>query len=74
LRISGSAMRVMVAAVATDEPQTAPKQAQAASEPTAKPPRTPARITRAALNRSPDNPVTEATSPIRMKSGNTARS
>ena len=64
-------MRVMVAAVASEEPHTAPKQADAASAPTASPPRMPARITRAALNRSDDRPVTEATSPIRMNSGTT---
>ena len=71
--MSGSAMRVMVAAVANDEPHTAPKQAQAASAPTASPPRMPASTTRAALNRSDDRPVTEATSPIRMNSGSTEK-
>ena len=64
-------MRVIVAAVATDEPHTAPKQAEAASAPTARPPRTPASITRAALNRSADRPVSDATSPIKTKSGTT---
>ena len=63
----------MVAAVASEEPQTAPKQAEAASAPMASPPRAPASITRAALNRSDDKPVTEATSPIRMNSGTTER-
>ena len=61
----------MVAAVATEEPQTAPKQAQAASAATARPERTPVSITRAARNRSPDRPVSDATSPIRMNSGMT---
>ena len=69
--MSGSAMRVIVAAVASEEPQTAPKQADAASAPIASPPRTPASATRAALNRSDDRPVTEVTSPIRMNSGST---
>ena len=64
-------MRVMVAAVASEEPHTAPKQAEAASAPTARPPRTPASVTRAALNRSDDRPVSEATSPIKMNSGST---
>ena len=64
-------MRVMVAAVATDEPHTAPKQAEAASAPTASPPRMPASMMRAALNRSDDSPVSEAASPIRMNSGST---
>ncbi len=64
-------MRVIVAAVATDEPQTAPKHAEAASAPTASPPRTPASITRAALNKSADRPVSEATSPISTNSGTT---
>jgi len=64
-------MRVIVAAVATEEPQTAPKQAEAPSVPTASPPRMPAKMMRAALNRSDDSPVTEATSPIRINSGST---
>ena len=64
-------MRVMVAALASDEPETAPNSAEAASVATASPPRKPDRITRAALNSSPDSRDSEATSPIRMNSGTT---
>jgi hypothetical protein len=71
LRSSGSAIRVMVAALASEEPETAPNSADATSVATARPPRNPDRITRAALNNSPDNRDSEATSPIRMNNGTT---
>src|SRR3981189_360275 len=64
-------MRVMVAALASEEPETAPNNAEAASVAIARPPRKPDRITRAALNNSPDRRDSEATSPIRMNSGTT---
>ena len=63
-------MRVMVAALASEEPDTAPNNAEAASVATASPPRKPDRITRAALNSSPDSRDSDATSPMRMNSGN----
>ena len=64
-------MRVMVAELASDEPDTAPNAAEATSVATASPPRKPDRMTRAALNSSPDMRDSEATSPIRMNSGTT---
>jgi hypothetical protein len=64
-------MRVMVAALASDDPDTAPKQADAASVATASPPRNPDRMTRAALNKPPDSFDSDATSPMRMNSGTT---
>ncbi len=67
------AIRVMLAAVATDEPQIAPKAPEAAMEATASPPRRPDRTTRAALKSSADMRDPEATSPIRTKSGITER-
>ena len=71
LRNSGSAMRVMVAALASEEPETAPNSAEAASVATASPPRKPDTSTRAALNSSPDKRDSDATSPITMNSGRT---
>src|ERR1700676_1370427 len=73
LRISGSAIRVMVAAVTMDDPHTAPKQEEAAIVAIAKPPRTPDNSRRAAVNRSADNRVFDATSPSKTKSGMTER-
>src|SRR5262249_60225966 len=64
-------MRVMVAAFASEEPETAPKQAEAARAATASPPRKPDRITRAALKSSPESLDSEAISPIKMNSGTT---
>ena len=61
----------MVAALAREEPDTAPKQADAANVATARPPRKPDRIIRAALNSSPDSFDSDAISPIRMNSGTT---
>src|SRR5258708_24830292 len=69
LRISGSAILVMVAAVTIDDPHTAPKQAEAAMGAIARPPRTPDRSRRAALKRSADSRVFEATSPRNTNSG-----
>src|SRR6185312_13995406 len=63
----------MVAEFASDDPDTAPKHAEAASVATASPPRNPDRMTRAALNSSPDSREPDATSPIRMNSGTTDR-
>ena len=71
LRISGSAIRVMVAAVTIDDPQTAPKQEEAAMVAIASPPRTPDSSKRAALNKSADSRVLDATSPSSTKSGMT---
>src|SRR5260370_28199931 len=51
LRISGSAILVMVAAVTIDDPHTAPKQAEAAMVAIARPPRTPDRSRPAPLKR-----------------------
>ena len=68
-RISGKAIRVIVAAVATDEPQTAPKQADATIAATDKPPRTPESRTRAARNKSAERRVPDATSPISTNKG-----
>src|SRR6478736_4562115 len=68
-RISGSAMRDIVAAVAIDEPQTAPKQAEAEMAAIERPPRNPERNFCAAMNKSADSRVLDATSPIRMNSG-----
>src|SRR5216683_3408610 len=73
LRISGSAILVMVAAVTIDDPHTAPKQAEAAMVAIARPPRTPDRSRRAALKRSADSRVFEATSPSNTNSGMTER-
>jgi hypothetical protein len=69
VRISGSAILEMVAAVATEEPQTAPKQADAAIAAIDKPPRTPERNFCAAIKSSADKRVPDATSPISTKSG-----
>src|SRR4051794_6753190 len=71
LRISRSEIGVIVAAVAMDEPHTAPKQAEAPIVATASPPRRLDIMTLAALNKSADRPVPEATPPVRMKSGTT---
>src|SRR5450631_339020 len=73
LRISGSAIRVMVAAVTIEDPHTAPKQAEAAMVAIASPPRTPDNSWRAALNRSADSRVFAATSPRSTNSGITDR-
>ena len=73
LAISGIAMRVMLAAVATELPQIAPNAPEATSEATAKPPRMPARNFRAAANNSADMRELLAISPIRINSGITAR-
>jgi hypothetical protein len=70
-RISRSAIGVIVAAVATEDPQTAPKQAEAPMVATASPPLTPDVTTRAALNKSADRPEAEATPPVRINSGTT---
>ncbi len=59
----------MVAAVTIDDPHTAPKQAEAAMVAMARPPRTPESNRRAALNRSADSRVFEATSPSSTNSG-----
>ena len=61
----------MVAEFANDDPETAPNSAEAARVATASPPRNPERMTRAALNSSPDSRDPDATSPIRMNSGMT---
>src|SRR5262245_12906491 len=66
-------MRDIVAAFASDDPETAPNNADAASVATARPPRNPESITCAALNSSPDRRDSEATSPMRMNSGTTER-
>ena len=58
----------MVAAVAIEEPQTAPKQADAPMVASDTPPLTPERMTRAALS-SADSPVPDAIDPVKMKSG-----
>src|SRR5262249_784217 len=69
LRLSGSGILDIVAAVAIEEPHTAPKHAEAPIAATASPPRTPESSTRAALNRSADRRVLDATSPIRTNKG-----
>jgi len=64
-------MRVIVAAVAIEEPQTAPKQAEAQIVAMESPPFTPERRTRAALKSSAERPVVEAMPPVMMKRGMT---
>src|ERR1700675_5220738 len=71
LRISGSAIRVMVAAVTMDDPHTAPKQEDAAIVAIASPPRTPDRSRRAALNRQATGRYSHTNSPRRGASGMT---
>ena len=61
----------MVAAVTIDDPHTAPKQEDAAMVAIARPPRTPDSSNRAALNRSAESPVFDATSPSSTNSGMT---
>jgi hypothetical protein len=75
LRISGRATEVMVAAVATEEPQMAPKAALASTEAIARPPRK-RPITAAGEPRTAraDSPPWVAKLPIRMNSGITDRS
>src|SRR5262249_54388081 len=73
LRSSGSAMRVMVAALASEDPDTAPNKADAASVATASPPRKHDRMTRAPLNSSPESRDSDAISPISTNSGTTER-
>ena len=63
----------MVAAVASDEPQIAPKPAQAPIVPMASAPRRPLNRALAARYRSPDMPERVATTPIRMNRGTTVR-
>ena len=71
---SGSATWPMVEAVAVDEPQTAPKPAQAAIAAIATPPRKRPSHAFAARNRSDDSPQRDASPPIRMNIGSTDRS
>ena len=61
----------MVAVVATDEPQIAPKAVQAPIAAIATPPRRLPITASAALNRSCDRPARSARAPIRMNSGMT---
>jgi len=72
-RISGSATCPMVEAVASDEPQIAPKPAQAPTEAMAMPPfRWPSQ-SEAAWNSALDMPDFVANCPIRRKSGTIER-
>jgi hypothetical protein len=64
----------MVAAVATDEPQIAPKAALAATEPIASPPRKRPISAAANSNSAREMPPWVANWPIRMNSGITLRS
>ena len=64
----------MVAAVATAEPQIAPKAAQAKTEPIANPPRKRDISAEANSNNARDKPPRVAKFPIRMNSGITLRS
>jgi len=59
----------MLAAVATEEPLTAPNAPEAAIAAIDSPPRNPVSATRAASKRSRDMREPDATSPIRTKSG-----
>ena len=61
----------MVAVVATEEPHTAPKQAQAPITPIAMPPGLWPNSAFAASNRSRASPPRSASAPIRMNSGMT---
>ncbi len=67
------AIRVMVAAVATDEPQMAPNAPEAQIVATARPPRNPDMMTRAAEKSSDESREEVAISPIRTNSGTTDR-
>ncbi len=64
----------MVEAVASDEPQTAPKPAQAAMAAIAVPPRIQPSQAFAARNSAVLSPAFEASAPIRMNIGTTLRS
>ena len=64
----------MVAAVATDEPQMAPKAALASTEAIARPPRKRPITAAAKSNRAFEMPPCVAKLPIRMNSGITLRS
>ena len=64
----------MVEAVAVDEPQTAPKPAQAATAAIATPPRKRPSQALAPRNRSRDRPQREASAPISTNIGSTERS
>ena len=64
----------MVEAVASEEPQTAPKPAQAAIADIATPPRSQPSQAFAARNRSFDSPARDAMLPIRTNIGSTDRS
>ncbi len=72
-RISGSATFVMVATVASDEPQIAPKAAQPRMVATPSPPRRCPTNARAARNSAADMPPLVASSPISRKNGMTHR-
>ena len=61
----------MVSAVATEEPQTAPKRAEAKIEAIESEPRVPRRTALPALKRSDDRPAEAATAPISVNSGTT---
>jgi hypothetical protein len=65
---------VIVAAVATDEPQIAPKAPEASTAAIARPPRKRAITELANSNSDFEMPPCEAKLPIRMKSGITDRS
>ena len=64
----------MVAAVAMDEPQMAPKAALAITAAIASPPRSRAMAAAATSNKARDKPPWVAKLPIRMNSGMTDRS
>src|SRR5260370_36634580 len=69
LRISGSAILVMVAAGTIDDPHTAPKQAEAGMVAIARPPRPPGRNRRAPLKRTAARRGFEATPPSNQQRG-----
>lgn len=66
-------MRPMVAAVARDEPQMAPKIAQAPTEAMARPPRNRPNNPFIAPNRLDDRPACEENTPMATNSGMTER-
>jgi hypothetical protein len=69
LSISGTAMRLMPAAVATDDPEAAAKSVQAATLATASPPGTPPSATRIAWNNDEVSRVSVQMKPISMNIG-----
>ena len=71
--ISGIDTRLIVSAVATDDPQIAPNMPEAKMAAMESDPRAPRSVAFAARNRSPLSPAAAATVPMRVNSGTTER-